>query len=354
MGDIFDLDEERELEQKTAEQKNAVSSSTSSSSSSHPPQPASSTSLLRPPTTTPLLSPLPQPFTQALPQHRKHASSFAATPSFPSPLAQAITVPAHSDTSSNSSNSNPSSDDEEDRQSKRSVASKDIATPRIAGHDGAEYRARTASPTMKEASVSPTSTERSMSRSTSPAPPRAVSVSPGALLSKGRRSDAARDLAPITTATAGSTPRTSPTSRKSSPTQARRLTDASRDHPPPAIPNHVRRRSGSFGSALDTPPSTSSQAGSSPLAFGSPELDPIDDEHPRRTSRGSTSSPQESSRDGSNILGLGLGGNWDTTSSTASSSSRSGSMKGKSKEGPPPSPRRERDRMSTSGMPISR
>ena len=353
MGDIFDLDEERELEQKTAEQKNAVSSSTSTSSSLQPPQPIPSSSLLRPPSTTPLLSPLPQPFTQALPQHRKHASSFAATPSFPSPLAQAITVPAHSDTSSSSSNSNPSSDDEDDRQSKRSVASKGSGTPRI-GQDGTEYRARTTSPKMKEASVSPTSTERSISRSTSPAPPRALSVSPGALLSKPRRSDPARDLAPIATGPTGTTPRTSPTSRKSSPTQARRLTDASRDHPPPAIPNHVRRRSGSCSSALDTPLSTSSQAGSSPLAFGSPELDPIDDDHPRRTSRGSTSSPQESSRDGSNILGLGLGGNWETNSSTASSSSRSGSMKGKSKEGPPPSPRRERDRMSTSGMPISR
>lgn len=351
MGDIFDLDEERELEQKTADEKNAVSTSTSSSSSSlQPPQTVPSTSLLRPPSTTPLLSPLPQPFTQALPQHRKHASSFAATPSFPSPLAQAITVPAHSDTSSSSSNSN-ASDDEGDRQSKRSLASKDSGTPRI-GQDGQEARARTASPKMKEASASPTSTERSMSRSTSPAPPRALSVSPGTLLSKGRRSDASRDLAPIATGTAGSTPRTSPISRKNSPTQARRLTDASREYPP-AIPNHVRRRSGSYSSAVDTSLSTSSQAGSSPLAFGSPELEPVDDEHPRRTSRGSTSSPQESSRDSPNILGLGLGGNWDTTS-TASSSSRSGSMKGKSKEGPPPSPRRERDRMSTSGMPIAR
>lgn len=352
MGDIFDLDEERELEQKTADEKNAISTTTPSSSSSlQPPQPVPPTSLLRPPSTTPLLSPLPQPFTQALPQHRKHASSFAATPSFPSPLAQAITVPAHSDTSSSSSNSNASDDEEGGRQSKRSVASKDSGTPRI-GQDGTECRARTASPKMKEASASPTSTERSMSRSTSPALQRALSVSPGALLSKGRRSDASRDLAPIATGTAGSTPRTSPTSRKSSPIQSRRLTDASREYPP-AIPNHVRRRSGSYSSALDTPLSTSSQAGSSPLAFGSPELDPIDDDHPRRTSGGSTSSPQESSRDSPNILGLGLGGNWDTTS-TASSSSRSGSMKGKSKEGPPPSPRRERDRMSTSGMPIAR
>lgn len=340
-GDIFDLDEERELEQKTADI--TLTGPSSTTSTLQPPQPVSSTTPLRASSTSPLLSPLPQPFAQALPQHRKHASSFAATPSFPSPLAQAITVQPHSDTSSSSSGSNASSEDEGDQRS-RSMASKDVRLEQEKDTTG-----KHSSPQRKEMSASPTPTEKSPSRSTSPAPPRAqTAVSSGAF--KERRVDASRDLAPITTGSPGSSPRTSPTSRKSSPTHSRRLTDVAREHPP-AVRNHVRQRSGSYSSALDIPLSSSSQASSSPLAFESPEMGPLDDDS--RPSRGSTSSPQESSRDGPNVLGLGLGGNWDTAS-TASGSSRSGSIKGKSKEAPHPSPRRERDRMSSSGMPISR
>lgn len=354
-GDIFDLDEEREQAQKTADQSNTGPAQSSSSSTSPSSQNVSSSSgLLRPPaatTTAPLLSPLPQPFAQALPQHRKHASSFAATPSFPSPLAQAITVPPQSDTSSSSSRSSTSSDDEAEGRSKRSAGSRSSRTPRL-GAEGAEPRARTTSPRTKEGSASPASTEKSLSRPASPARPQ--TVSPSAMMVKGRRTDHGRDLAPISTGSAGSSPRTSPTttSRRSSPTHTRRLTDASREHPPMLLA-HARRRSGSYSSGLQAPMSSSSQAGSSPLAFGSPELEPIDDESMPRSSRDSTSSPQESARDSPNILGLGLGANWDAASTT-SGSSRSGSLKGKSKEGPPPSPRRERDRTSMSGMPISR
>lgn len=351
-GDIFDLDEERELEleQKSAERPSQGSSASTNTTLSPPQNPSTSPSLRVTTTTTaPLLSPLPQPFAQALPQHRKHASSFAATPSFPSPLAQAITVPPHSDTSSSSSHSNASSDDEQGSGRRRSSGSRDRRTPRV-GKGDSTARPRTSSPKGKEASASPASTEKSLSRPTSPA--RAQTVSPNAMIQKTRRMDAARDLVPITTASAGSSPRTSPTSRKSSPTHSRRLTDTSRDHPP-AVLGHARRRSGSYSSGPGPFMSSNSQAGSSPLAFGSPELEPVEDDSHPRSSRGSTSSPQEAPRDGPNILGLGLGGNWDAASTT-SGSSRSGSMKGKSKEGPPPSPRRERDKTSTPGMPISR
>lgn len=347
-GDIFDLDEERELDKRTTDTAN-IGPSPSITSVQTTPQNASTSPTLRvnTSTTAPLLSPLPQPFAQALPQHRKHASSFAATPSFPSPLAQAITVPPHSDSSSSSSHSTASSDEEGEHHGRRSPVFTETRTPRVSSQ-GPDVRKRSSSP--RDASASPTSTERSLSRPTSPA--RAQTVSPHAMVSKGRRLDAARDLAPISTGSAGSSPRTSPTSRKSSPTHTRRLTDVSRDHPPIVI-GHARRLSGSFSSGPGAFPSSSSQAGSSPLAFGSPDLEPVDDDPYHGTSRGSTSSPQEGSRDSPNILGLGLGANWDTASTT-SGSSRSGSMKGKSKEGPPLSPRRERDRTSTAGMPISR
>jgi serine/threonine-protein kinase RIM15 len=325
-SDIFDLDEEREEAQK------AGGSSVAPASTS-PTTNQTSTSHLRVSTNANLLSPLPQPFPH--PQHRKHAGSFAATPSFPSPLAQAITVPPHSDTSSSGSQSSGSGGEEE--EASNAIGPKGKGTTRR-GFEPQVLRPRTASPKSKEGS--PISTEKSNSRSTSPA---LAKTQPGSLLTKTRRPDASA-LAPITTASPATSPRTSPTSRKSSPTHSRRLTDVSSQHT--SSGSHSRQRSGSHSSSLNVP---ASQAGSSPLAFGSPELYPADDE--AHVSRGSTSSPQNSSRDSPNILGLGLGGNWESTS-TASGSSRSGSVKGKSKEAP--SPRRERDRSSIGAMPISR
>lgn len=338
-SDIFDLDEEREEAQRSQQLLDASSRTAQSSlgQSSSP-----STSQPRVATNTTLLSPLPLPFAPpALPQHRKHAGSFAATPSFPSPLAQAITVPPHSDTSSSSSGSGSENEAEKATRSKRLHArSKGKETSR----KGFEQRPRTASPKPKEATPSQSSVERPTSRPASPARPQTVEPTSSTTKSRGNV------LPPISTVTTSTSPRTSPTSRKTSPTHARRLTDVTKDYTPPyAI--HARRRSGSHSSSLNVTFSTSSQGGSSPLAFGSPELEPIDDELYARTSRASTGSPQDTSRDGLNILGLGLGGNWETTS-TASGSSRSGSIKGKSKEGAPPSPRRER--LSIGAMPILR
>jgi serine/threonine-protein kinase RIM15 len=329
-SDIFDLDEEREEAQRTEQAVGSTQSITQASSTSSSTSTTTGQSLsphLRVSTNPNLLSPLPQPLGPSLPQHRKHAGSFAATPSFPSPLAQAITVPPHSDTSSSGSQSSGSGGEEE------------------------VLRPRTVSPNNKEPSLSPTSTEKTNSRSTSPA--LSKSVTSGSLLTKTRRPDAANVLPPITTASPGTSPHTSPTSLslRNSPTHSRRLTEVSNQHAreiPPPSGNQGRRRSGSHTSSLNVP--TGSQTGSSPLAFGSPELYPADDEAQHRSSRASTSSPQES-RDSPNILGLGLGTSWEATSN-ASSSSRSGSVKGKSKDAP--SPRRERDRLSIGAMPISR
>lgn len=354
-NDIFDLDEEREeaqrKEQGTGSSQCIAQASTASSSSSTSTGQTSSPHL-RVAINPNLLSPLPQPLGPSLPQHRKHAGSFAATPSFPSPLAQAITVPPHSDTSESGSQTSGSGGEEEKKvwnSERTSSDSKGKSTTRR-GFEPQVLRPRTVSPNNKEPSLSPTTTEKTSSRSTSPALTK--TVTPGSLLTKTRRPDASHVLPPITTASPGTSPHTSPTSKRGSPTHSRRLTDVANEYareiPPPAG-NQGRRRSGSHTSSLGVP--TGSQTGSSPLAFGSPDLYPADDEAHHRSSRASTSSPQEPSRDSPNILGLGLGTNWEAVSN-ASSSSRSGSVKGKSKEAP--SPRRERDRLSIGAMPISR
>jgi serine/threonine-protein kinase RIM15 len=354
-SDIFDLDEEREEAQRTEQAVGSTQAITQASSTSSSTSTTTGQSLsphLRVSTNPNLLSPLPQPLGPSLPQHRKHAGSFAATPSFPSPLAQAITVPPHSDTSSSGSQSSGSGGEEEKKAKNKRTSSdsKGKATTRR-GFEPQVLRPRTVSPNNKEPSLSPTSTEKTNSRSTSPA--LSKSVTSGSLLTKTRRPDAANVLPPITTASPGTSPHTSPTSLslRNSPTHSRRLTEVSNQHAreiPPPSGNQGRRRSGSHTSSLNVP--TGSQTGSSPLAFGSPELYPADDEAQHRSSRASTSSPQES-RDSPNILGLGLGTSWEATSN-ASSSSRSGSVKGKSKDAP--SPRRERDRLSIGAMPISR
>ena len=350
-SDIFDLDEDLEEAQRKQGTSSSQSITQASSSSTSPSSVQTSSSHLRVATNPTLLSPLPQPFGPSLPQHRKHAGSFAATPSFPSPLAQAITVPPHSDTSSSGSQSSSSGGEEENRVRDKGTSSdpKRKGTTRR-GFEPQVLRPRTASPKNKEPSPSPTSTEKTGSRSTSPALLKAVA--PGSLLTKTRRPDTTHVLPPIAAVSPGASPQTSPTSKSGSPTHSRRLTDVSNQYAreiPSSVRNQGRPRSGSHTSSLGVP--TGSQTGSSPLAFGSPELYPADDEAQHRSSRASTSSPQETSRDSPNILGLGLGTNWEATSN-ASSSSRSGSVKGKSKEAP--SPRRERDRLSIGAMPISR
>ena len=108
------------------------------------------------------------------------------------------------------------------------------------------------------------------------------------------------------------------------------------------------RRGSSGGSvSLAVPFASSSQSESSPLAFGTPELAPIDNPYPRR--RSANGSPVRDQKE-SNVLGLGLGSSWDTSSGSGLSSGGSRD-KGRLKDGTgPPSPRRERERTAPGGL----
>jgi len=153
-SDIFDLDEDLEEAQRKEQgtgSSQSITQSASASSSTPPSTGQASSPHLRVATNPNLLSPLPQPFGPSVPQHRKHAGSFAATPSFPSPLAQAITVPPHSDTSSSGSQSSGSGGEEENKvgHKRNSSESKGKGTTRR-GFEPQVLRPRTASPNNKD------------------------------------------------------------------------------------------------------------------------------------------------------------------------------------------------------------
>ena len=159
---IFDLDEEREQNLTSHSNKPIISTL---QPTSHPVSPVSPTptSLSAEPSaprpSNNLLLPQSQPFAG----HRRQTASFAATPSFPSPLAQAITVPLNSDASSSSSHS----DDDERGTGTDSPLSGGQGTPR---REGAIERPRTISPGLEGSRAgSPSSTEKSASRPPSPA-----------------------------------------------------------------------------------------------------------------------------------------------------------------------------------------
>lgn len=295
----------------------------------------------------PLLSPQPLPFGQPVPQHRKHITPFQATPSFPSPLAQAI-IPIHSDTSSSSSHSSNGSDDEGHQQGIPSpVQSASSGTPKRVQEQFS--RPRTASPHANRA-VSPASTEKSNSRPPSPVKPQILT--PGALLMRPKRSSTASASLPAAVAAPlrESPPRSVSPVRKVSPSPSgsRRFDHGARLDSPASASSSARRR-GSSGSnaSLNVPVASGSQSVSSPLAFGSPELEPALDDSPQRSQ--ASGPPTRSQREG-NVLGLGWGSGWE--SSSASGSSPGGSRdKGRGKDViGPPSPRRERERTMPAGV----
>ena len=285
---------------------------------------------------------------------RKHAAPFAATPSFPSPLAQAITVPIHSDTSSSGSHSGDDDDvaelDEGERTMPVSPTRSGVErTPKM-GSDLIP-RPKTASPQTSR-SGSPASTQKSLSRP--PSPKAAQALTPGALLMKSKRSASGSFMA-------GSLPSSSQYNRETtasrqqgsrvSPTHhpgPRRFSNVTRQDAisSPSFSSHRRESSGSNAS-LNVP--LSIPGTSSPLAFGSPELEPIRSNSPNRSFRTARVSPAREQRD-MNTLGLGWGGvgSWD--SSTPGSSPVSSKDKGKGKDAisGPPSPRvSQRDRERT-------
>jgi serine/threonine-protein kinase RIM15 len=360
-GAIFSLDEDRDRESSPSPSPRASPALLADSSQpalppSNSPQPPPLPILQIPQGgQPPLLSPQPLPFGQAVPQHRKLAIPYAATPSFPSPLAQAITVPHHSDNFSSSSHSSPNnSDDEVDHPVLR-----DLPLPSHSASSGTPKRTqeqltrpRTASPHTGR-SASPASTQKSIPRPPSPVRPQILT--PGALLMRSKRTSTGSSLGgslpnPTIPLLQMSPPRSVSPSKKESPSYpgSRRFEAATRvEELGSPGPSGGRRGSGSSSASLGAPLTASSQAGSSPLAFGSPELEPFSDESPRR--RSIRASPTIGQKDG-NILGLGWVSGWD--SSSGSGSSPGGSKdKGRAKDAiGPPSPRRERERTAPGGV----
>ncbi|WWC68367.1 uncharacterized protein I206_102292 [Kwoniella pini CBS 10737] len=323
-------------ESSTAVNKSGTSPTTSSSNA--PPS-------LQIPSSPSILSPTPTP----LPQHRKHPGGYAATPSFPSPLAQAITVPSNSDTSSSSSHSS-LSDDEVDLRPRRASqqGSAGSGTPKRSLDQ--LPRPRTASPILPSSRPASPSSQGSSSHPASPtSAPRPPAVTPTSLLMKSKRSASGSALS-------GNLPL--PASRHSPPTASkdRSPTHSTRSRFDPIIKSQAedtgstssRERSGSSGSSVGlgvTMPS------SSPQNFGSPEFGP--ESSLQRRSIAIPSGGTEVSKEG-NILGLGWTANWDTTSTSGSSfGSGSGSYKDKGKGKDAlitSSPRRDRERTAPVGL----
>ena len=310
------------------------------------PHTSSSSSLQIPQSLPTLISPTPQPFTPSM--ARKHAPPFAATPSFPSPLAQAITVPIHSDTSSSGSHS----DDETDND-----ALKLPESPTTRGESGGNTPRKGSDLVLRPRTTSPQGSLNTASSNT-PGPQTASSavmqqnttLTPGSVLMRTQRSSATAALAttslpgPINTNRRRSSPRSS---QRISPQQggsARRSESIPQDtvsSPTSPIEGTSRRRSstasgssspsvpGSASSSLSPLPSTSPGGESS---LSSRRSDAAD----RRRSMGSNQSSSRTSKDG-NVLGLGWGTGWETGSSGSSSVSKD---KGKAKDiSGPPSPK---------------
>ncbi|WVR05595.1 hypothetical protein IAU60_002614 [Kwoniella sp. DSM 27419] len=344
-GGIFFLDEERDRpispEQSPSPRGSPVLAAEASSARTAP----SSTSgsnvapLLQIPTTN-ILSPSPT----ALPQHRKHPAPFnAATPSFPSPLAQAITVPSNSDTSSASSHSSPDNSDDERHLRPRHDS------PHGSGGSGTPKRPleQIARPKTVSPILPPTRSGSPISRPPSPIGTSRIQViSPSTFLMKSKRSASGSSLA-------GNLPppanKQSPPRKKDSPTHpaSRRFEDLSRSHNDDASSVSSRERSGSSGSSVGLGVAVPSNVNLSPSGFGSPELDGAASS-PRRRSIAAMPVGQDGTKDGGNLLGLGWSANWDSTSASGSSlGSGSGSYrdKGKGKElFSTSSPRRDRER----------
>lgn len=194
---------------------------------------------------------------------------FAATPSFPSPLAQAITVPSHSDTSSSSSHSSPHHSDEE--------LVLDEWSPSKHSQSSHHSKSRSAS------SPSDTTTASSSRRSSRPPSPGSSrqAVSPGTILmNRARRSGSGSLLS-------GSSVLPSLRSK-----QEAKAMERGRDKPPPHVRGHVPKHH-----SLHSPPSGSSdQEVAEPIV--SPQPVPA-------------LSPSMSRDRDSNLLGLGY---WDVTS----------------------------------------
>lgn len=359
-GGIFYLDEDRDNHQSPAPSPRASPRTSPILSATEPPtspvtQPSSSPSALIPSGSALLQIPTASPPNIFNPQQankgRKNAMPFAATPSFPSPLAQAITVPSHSDTSSSGSHT----DEDEDVEGVGPAASKGLDSPSRSNASGTPRltaenlpRPRTASPNTSR-SGSPNSLQKSASRP--PSPKGTQIITPSSLL-RSKRSGSGSLLSgnlpnPISTSRDSLGSRNAPL--RVSPTHPghRRFSNVTRNDSPDTSPTSPVHRRGS----------SSSNAGQTP-AFGSPELEPIRsiNESPSRSLRAGSSSSNRDSKDGIvNVLGLGwnsgASGGWETASNASSAGI---SDKGKAKDlafgsSSPRALQRERER---SGQPL--
>lgn len=326
---IFDLDEDREQAAPSA--KPAKTDDLGPTSPPH--LSPTSHSPIEPTTTRPVINTLqlPQPYT-SIPGHRRQTTSFAATPSFPSPLAQAITVPLNSDTSSSSSLS---SEDERDAGTGQdSPVSAGSGTPRLRA--GMMDRPRTVSPVPSRhggsRGGSPSSTEKSISRPPSPSFNRASVNTPGSLLNKARRSTsgtvAASGSLPASSPLRDSPPRTNQLGKNSS-APIRRMEDLTR----PKGKSHARDIS---TSSVSSAPASSGSSAFTYRHQQSPELYPAD-------ARSSAGSPTDT-RDNTLGLGLGWGGGWDASSSSSSSFGGSaGNLNARAADDVSRSPRKEQE-----------
>lgn len=313
-GGIFYLDEDRDKEPSPTESRELRDSPSPQHSGSSTPAPIpQSTSITSPTPLSSLQVPQPASLLSQSPAFGRKSGVFAATPSFPSPLAQAITVPSHSDSSSSSAHSSPHQSDNEDSEAPGAL---DSSAPR---QRATSVASKTQSNSSPSESTTASSSRRS-SRPPSPAQSRQQVLTPGTLLmNRVKRSGSGSGVPSFPGAVRSSPPRASPGHRD----------DAQQSKPRSSSPSDSRHSgSGSSGRGLD-PANT---GGSSPLAFGSPELEPASE---------SIASPrpimaQVGSRDrDSNILGLGWTPNW---TESAASPNRD---KGKGGFMRSPSPRKE-------------
>ncbi|BEI87152.1 hypothetical protein CcaverHIS002_0704980 [Cutaneotrichosporon cavernicola] len=290
-GGVFYLDEDRDRDPSPTESRDSPSPQLSGTSTpSVPTQTQTQPTPINPTTPSTLQVPQQSAFSQS-PAFGRKSGVFAATPSFPSPLAQAITVQSHSDSSSASSHSSPNQSDNEDNS--------ELPGP-AAGHDSARPRKRATSAASKARSNSSpsesttASSSRRSSRPPSPAQPRQQILTPGALLmNRVKRSSSNSPAAPTGGPVRSSPPRLSPGHRE----------DLPQSRPRSSSPSDSRHSaSGSSGRGLE-PAQT---GGSSPLAFGSPDLDASE---PIASPRPVVAKLAQRDRD-SNILGLGWTPSW--------------------------------------------
>lgn len=307
MSGVFHLDEDREREPSSP----SSALPTSSRRPSSPQQPQSTT--VRTAASPPALQVPAAGLTQPQPFGRKSAA-FATTPSFSSPLAQAVTVASHTDSSSSSASSTECSPHPSDDEGS-------IPSPAASATDSSPSATLGRTTSIPD----PAAPRRSYSRPPSPSQPRQATTS-GSLKNRVRRSGSVSLSSSSVIAS-----RNSPPIAASNPSGSRRI-DMWSD-----VASQKSHHSSMSGSSGRGTASETGGGGSSPLAFGSPELEPTVDLLTVPPPISVVSPTPSRSRD-SNILGLGWASGWGNPSTTPLGSKGKGKSKDTSR---PASPKKE-------------